>query len=173
VDCVSFLFFLIFSSFLCFFLFCVALLFSFLFFFLISGDVIQFLARNIQQIPFRESTLRQLGLGNRRVVSVSATQTTLDALRVMVENSVSSVVLLDSEEALNGNAISVLSLTDVKYLFNERTFGLLSNCFDFVKRIREQQSFDKGGNIGAPIFAASLDSSFSLAVARLAATRAH
>ncbi|KAJ3195443.1 cell separation during budding [Irineochytrium annulatum] len=131
-----------------------------------------------------DRSLRDLGLVRGRVISVSGSDTVLDALHVMHDNAISSVAIVDSAAAPGSVAspggssprlLGSIGMTDVKEVLSSRGGWrrLYEPAFRFFASVRSRQGIESGGNDRVPSFSVQPSCSLIAAIERMAATRAH
>ncbi|KAJ8659050.1 hypothetical protein O0I10_005088 [Lichtheimia ornata] len=138
-----------------------------------QSTVIEYLYNNRKQFPTIEKllgqTLRHLGLGETDVISANADARVLDALSIMSQYGVSSVVITGA----NGVALGNISMTDIKHVMKGFKKSLLwITCFQFVSMVRTEQGIEDGQD-RLPVFDVRLDTTLGFTIAKMLATRAH
>ncbi|KAI9311256.1 hypothetical protein BX666DRAFT_1868425 [Dichotomocladium elegans] len=138
-----------------------------------QSTVVEYLYNNRKQFPSIEKlfakTLRQLGLGDSDVISANADSRVLDALSLMSQYGVSSVVIVGA----SGVALGNISMTDIKHVMKGYKHNLLwATCFQFVSAVRTEQGIEDGQD-RLPIFDVRLDTNLGFTIAKLLATRSH
>ncbi|ORY60709.1 uncharacterized protein BCR38DRAFT_45207 [Pseudomassariella vexata] len=113
--------------------------------------------------------LRDLGVGSRQIVAVSADSPLADALSLMSNEGLTSVAVLDN----NSNVVGNISTVDVRLLTNATSLPLLQNtCMHFVSVILNERGIDKGKD-SFPVFYVNPYSTLAHTVAKLVATKSH
>ncbi|KAJ3091717.1 cell separation during budding [Quaeritorhiza haematococci] len=138
-----------------------------------QSQAMKFLWNNSKRFPELEpvlsKTLAELGLGNKHVVSVSGDTMVIDALRVMSNNDVSSVPVLNP----NGSIMGSVSMSDIKWIMKTLRFGYLyQSAHAFVSFIDQQQGILDGRD-RFPVFDVYETSTLGYAMQKMVATKAH
>ncbi|KAI8815556.1 uncharacterized protein EV422DRAFT_549255 [Fimicolochytrium jonesii] len=138
-----------------------------------QSTVLQYVYKNIAKFPdvqvFFAKTIKELGLGNKTIVSVDSSTTVLEALKTMVKNDVSSLAILNS----TGSIVANLSMSDIKWVMRSFKFNLLwQTCLHFVSFIDSEQGIMDGRD-KLPVFDVLETSTLGYAVGKMMATRAH
>jgi CBS domain-containing protein len=99
--------------------------------------------------PTGEKSIKELGLIQEKIVSVSPTATVMEALFIMNSDRISSVAIMQGKH-LHGT----ITLTDVKHILAERNGWrkIFDTCATFFKNIRNSQSMDRKGEAVVPNF---------------------
>lgn len=134
-------------------------------------DAVQFVAHHCDLLmPTIACTLSELGLLGRPVITVATDSLVVDALRLMSENAVSSVPVVDAEGAIVGN----ISMTDIKFVFQRQQFvDLWSTCLHMITTILCQTGIENEGRDRVPVFSVHSDSTLLSVVEKIVATRVH
>lgn len=131
-----------------------------------QSAVVKFLHQNLNVAG--DATLRsvkELNLGNKKVLHVLESQTALEAFALMEQKNVNGVAVVNSQNQLTGN----VSSRDVKRFLKSPNFaGLNMPVSTFLKQLRSEQI-----DVRQPVIACFSHSTFSHAVGLFAATRLH
>ncbi|TPX32437.1 hypothetical protein SmJEL517_g04436 [Synchytrium microbalum] len=115
------------------------------------------------------STVKELGLGTQNVLTVGSEVPVIDALKMMVKLSVSSLGIVDK----TGVLLSNLSLADVKWAIQSPSPQFL---YDSVMHFRgqvDQQSGIQDGRDSAPVFDITESTTLGYAMSKVIATKTH
>jgi len=137
-----------------------------------QSDLIKMLNAHQKELgPVLSRSIKDLGLGTALVVSLEWNHSVIEAIQKMQEHNISSVALVDDA----GLLMSVLSMTDIKYVFRAKTLNVLNmSCQDYICSVRRAQSLeDREGKDVYPFFGIQASSPLSHALGRLVATRTH
>ncbi|KAH3683212.1 hypothetical protein WICPIJ_005825 [Wickerhamomyces pijperi] len=119
--------------------------------------------------PLFQSTLAELSIGEKNVVSIQGDEPLINALTKMAVEKVSSIAVVDSHFNLMGN----ISVTDVKHVTKSSQSQLLhKSCLHFISVILNSRGLEDGKD-SFPIFHTYESSSLARTIAKLVATRAH
>ncbi|KAH3675635.1 hypothetical protein WICMUC_002552 [Wickerhamomyces mucosus] len=119
--------------------------------------------------PLFQSTLEELNIGSRNVISIQGDEPLINALSIMSRDKISSIAVVDNHLNLFGN----ISVTDVKHVTKSSQSSLLhKSCFHFVSVILNLRGLEDGQD-SFPIFHVYENSSLVRTVAKLVATRSH
>lgn len=119
--------------------------------------------------PLFQSTLAELSIGEKNVVSIQGDEPLINALTKMAVEKVSSIAIVDSHFNLLGN----ISVTDVKHVTKSSQSQLLhKSCLHFISVILNLRGIEEGKD-SFPIFHTYETSSLARTIAKLVATRAH
>ncbi|KAJ1959945.1 cell separation during budding [Dispira parvispora] len=140
-----------------------------------QSTVNQYLHQNLEKFPqLHQLTLRSLQdlkLAETSVYTVPANSLVLDAMKAMVDLSVTSLAVVDNEE--NAGLLGNISLTDIKYIMKKRRHELLwATCLDLIRHARLEQGLEDGQD-RATVFSVTPSTTLQHCIALLAATRAH
>ncbi|KZS87274.1 hypothetical protein SISNIDRAFT_419820 [Sistotremastrum niveocremeum HHB9708] len=118
-----------------------------------------------------EAAIAQLGLYTNHVVSLPADSVLLDAMKILSEQGLSSVAIVNP---LDGYLLSAVSVTDIgKIVVPSQSKAILTVPLgDFIKQIKEPAGADDGVD-RYPVYAVGLSSSLMFAMQKLVATNAH
>ncbi|KAF2766328.1 hypothetical protein EJ03DRAFT_367541 [Teratosphaeria nubilosa] len=116
-----------------------------------------------------ERSLKDLRLGGKEVLAINGDKPVSDALRLMHEEGITSLPVVDNLKNVIGN----ISHVDVRLLTDTSSIPLLSSsCTHFISVIlSERGMFD--GKDSYPVFYVTHFSTLAHTVAKLCATRAH
>ncbi|KAG5638328.1 hypothetical protein H0H81_000571 [Sphagnurus paluster] len=127
----------------------------------------------LETLPSDATVLSLLELFSRGThrVSTTSTSTVLDAMRLMSEEGVSSVAVIDDE---SGTLISAVSVTDVgKILVPSQSKQILTTPLHlFISHIKESDGSTDGAD-KYPVYSVSPSSPLSYTIQKLLATNAH
>ncbi|KAJ1654492.1 cell separation during budding [Dispira simplex] len=140
-----------------------------------QSTVNQYLHQNLEKFPqlhqLASRSLQELKLAETSVYTVPASSLVLDAMKAMVDLSVTSLAVVDNEE--NAGLLGNISLTDIKYIMKKRQHGLLwRTCLDLIRHARLEQGLEDGRD-RATVFSVTPSTTLQHCIALLAATRAH
>jgi len=134
---------------------------------LTQSAVIDYLAKHIDQLgPSIQKTLKELNFEKKSVISIDHNKRAIDAFRLMAENHISGLAVLDSDKKLMAN-ISARDLRSIQH--DARLFErLYYSVGEFVSHVRQ-------ANYRAihPSICCTFDDTFQKIIMRLAATRIH
>ncbi|KAI0150631.1 hypothetical protein GGR57DRAFT_188955 [Xylariaceae sp. FL1272] len=113
--------------------------------------------------------MHELGVGSQQIIGVNAESPLTDALKLMSEEGLTSVAVVDSGLNVLGN----ISTADVKLLVNAASLPLLHNtCLHFISVILTERGTEAGQD-SFPVFYVNPYSTLSHTVAKLVATHSH
>jgi CBS domain-containing protein len=135
--------------------------------------LVKFLWENGRTFPTVDqlypNSLGDLGIGSRAVLSINADRPLSEALRLMYEEGISSVAVVDNHFNVVGN----ISSTDVKLLTRSSSLPLLHNtCTHFVSVVLSTRGLIDGKD-SFPVFHVNPSSTLAHTVAKLVATKSH
>ncbi|KAJ5384808.1 Major facilitator superfamily domain general substrate transporter [Penicillium concentricum] len=135
--------------------------------------LVKFLWENGRSFPIIEElypkALRELGIGSHEVISINGDKPLSDALHVMNNEGMSSIVVVDSYLNVLGN----ISTADVKLLTRSSSLPLLQNtCTHFISVILSTRGVIEGKD-SFPVFHVNPASTLAHTVAKIVATRSH
>jgi len=134
---------------------------------LTQSAVIDYLAKHVSQLgPSIQKTLKELNFEKKAVISIDHSKPAIDAFRLMVENRISGLAVLDSNKKLMAN-ISARDLRSIQQ--DARLFErLYYSVGEFVSHVRQ-------ANYRAihPSICCTFDDTFQKIIMRLAAARIH
>ncbi|KAK3055938.1 cell separation during budding [Extremus antarcticus] len=114
-------------------------------------------------------TLKELELGTKDVLAINGDRPLSDALRLMHDEGISSLPVLDSHNNVVGN----ISHVDTRLLTDTSAIPLLSSsCIHFISVILSERGVQDGKD-SYPVFHVSPFSTLAHTVAKLCATRSH
>ncbi|KAI9724591.1 MAG: cell separation during budding [Chrysothrix sp. TS-e1954] len=128
-------------------------------------------ARNFPEIDrlYPASLMDLHQVGSKGVVSINGDRPLTDALKLMSDESITSLPVLDNHHNVVGN----ISHVDVKLLIKSTSLPLLkSSCIHFISVILSEQGMNDGKD-SFPVFYVAPHSSLAHSVAKLVATRSH
>mmetsp|Transcript_193 Transcript_193/g.559 ORF Transcript_193/g.559 Transcript_193/m.559 type:complete len:327 (+) Transcript_193:1348-2328(+) len=134
------------------------------------SDVLYYLKDHLDAFP--EKSVEELGLLQKKVVTIPGDRPVLEALEMMVDLKISSVGVVDDD----GDLVTVISLSDCKKIIKEgHTLPLLKvDCREFAAKVRSDAALEKHkGSDTFPYFAVHRDTPLKVAVSKLCAVRAH
>jgi CBS domain-containing protein len=113
--------------------------------------------------------LNELGLTGGSVIVVDENDSVLEALSMMSKHRVSSVAVIENGGRILGN----ISLSDIKHVLRrDRHHLLFSKCSAMVSYVKSEDGLARGMDT-VPVFDVRPDSTLSLCLRKLVATRAH
>ncbi|KAJ5672211.1 hypothetical protein N7507_001338 [Penicillium longicatenatum] len=135
--------------------------------------LVKFLWENGRSFPVIEQlypqALRELRIGSQNVISINGDKPLSEALQVMNNEGVSSLVVVDNHFNVIGN----ISTTDVKLLTRSSSLPLLQNtCIHFISVILSTRGLIEGKD-SFPVFHVNPGSTLAHTVAKIVATRSH
>jgi CBS domain-containing protein len=135
--------------------------------------LVKFLWENGRSFPIIEElypkALRELGVGSHEVISINGDKPLSDALHLMNNEGMSSIVVVDSYLNVLGN----ISTADVKLLTRSSSLPLLQNtCTHFISVILSTRGLIEGKD-SFPVFHVNPGSTLAHTVAKIVATRSH
>ncbi|KAI7214520.1 hypothetical protein KC333_g5974 [Hortaea werneckii] len=114
-------------------------------------------------------SLKDLQLGAKEVVAINGDKPLSDALRLMHDEGITSLPVLDSHSNVVGN----ISHVDVRLLTDTSSIPLLSSsCIHFISVILSERGLADGKD-SFPVFHVAPFSTLAHTVAKLCATRSH
>ncbi|CAK4022823.1 hypothetical protein DOTSEDRAFT_179240 [Lecanosticta acicola] len=114
-------------------------------------------------------TLKELDIGAKDVLAINGDKPLADALRLMHNEGITSLPVLDQ----NRNVVGNISHVDVKLLTDTSAIPLLSaTCIHFISVILSERGVDNGKD-SYPVFYINPYSTLAHTVAKLCATRSH
>ncbi|KAK1753524.1 hypothetical protein QBC47DRAFT_424080 [Echria macrotheca] len=115
------------------------------------------------------SLLRDLQIGTQQIIAINADAPLADALRLMHNEGLTSVAVVDNALNVVGN----ISTADVKLLTNATSLPLLkSSCMHFISIILSERGVERGRD-SFPVFYVNPYSTLAHTVAKLVATNSH
>ncbi|KAI0475009.1 hypothetical protein GGR56DRAFT_644172 [Xylariaceae sp. FL0804] len=113
--------------------------------------------------------MRDLGVGSQQIIAVNADSPLTEALRLMSQEGLTSVAVVD-----NGlNVVGNISTADVKLLTSAASMPLLEDsCMHFVSVILTERGTENGKD-SFPVFCVNPYSTLAHTVAKLVATHSH
>jgi len=134
---------------------------------LTQSAVIDYLAKHVEQLgPSIKKTLKELNFGNKPVISIYHNKPAIEAFKLMAENRISGLAVIDSDKTLMAN-ISARDLRSIQQ--DARLFErLYYPVGEFVSHVRQ-------ANFRAvhPSICCTLDDTFQKIIMRIAAARIH
>ena len=133
------------------------------------------------------STLQELGLGKKDVLAVQGDKAVAEALRIMHDEGVTSLPVLDASQNVVGNISHVdvrvryltivwsvdYILTSSQLLTDTSSIPLLSSpCLAFISHILSERGVAEGKD-SYPVFHVTPSTTLAQTVAKLVATRSH
>lgn len=139
-----------------------------------QSDALALLAKHAMDealAPLMNAPISQLGLCSpREVLTVPEGTAVIDAIKLLCDSGLTSLPVVDRR----GMLLSVVSTTDIKYLFQSDELGLLhQDVHKFATETRRLQQAEMKFKATVPVFGCSPDMALGAVVGRLAATRAH
>jgi CBS domain-containing protein len=134
---------------------------------LTQSAVINYLAKHIDQLgPAVKKTLKELNFAKKPVISIDHSKCAIDAFRLMVDNRISGLAVLDSDKKLMAN----ISARDLRTIQQDTQLfeRLYYSVGEFVSHVRQE-------NYRAvhPSICCTFDDTFQKIIMRLAAARIH
>ncbi|OGE58347.1 hypothetical protein PENARI_c001G03561 [Penicillium arizonense] len=135
--------------------------------------LVKFLWENGRSFPVIEEVysqaLRELRIGSQEVISINGDKPLCEALHIMNNEGVSSIVVVDSHMNVLGN----ISTADVKLLTRSSSLPLLHNtCTHFISVILSTRGLMEGKD-SFPVFHVNPGSTLAHTVAKIVATKSH
>ncbi|OQE30264.1 hypothetical protein PENFLA_c003G00711 [Penicillium flavigenum] len=135
--------------------------------------LVKFLWENGSSFPIIEElypkALRELVIGSHEVISINGDRPLSEALHMMNNEGMSSIVVVDNHFNVLGN----ISTADVKLLTRSSSLPLLQNtCTHFISIILSTRGLMEGKD-SFPVFHVNPGSTLAHTVAKLVATRSH
>lgn len=129
-------------------------------------DVIAYLASNIKNMGAeKKKKLSELNVQPKKLVSVNTTTRTLDAFKLMVQNHITAVPILNED----GTLLSNLSAKDIKEIkLPEMMMWMNKSVLEFVQMVRSKQI-----NVTIPIFSCHLHNTLEEILMKLNVLRVH
>ncbi|KAK4556455.1 cell separation during budding [Recurvomyces mirabilis] len=114
-------------------------------------------------------SLKELELGGKHMLAINGDKPLSDALRLMHDEGITSIPILDSHQNVVGN----ISHVDVRLLTDTSSIPLLSqSCIHFISVILSERGLWDGKD-SYPVFHVTPFSTLAHTVAKLCATRSH
>ncbi|KAF8524264.1 hypothetical protein BU17DRAFT_84861 [Hysterangium stoloniferum] len=138
-------------------------------------DLLEWLVNHAPKIASLVSALEQplsaLGIGSRNVVSCLSTELVLDAMKVMSEQGLSTVAVVDDE---TGNLLSAISVTDIARLVApSQSKDILSIPLGMFVAIIKAPDGSQDGADRYPAFSVTPTATLSHVIQKLLATNSH
>jgi len=134
------------------------------------SDVLYYLKNHLDAVDVADKSVEELGLLNKKVVTIPGDRPVLEAMELMVDLKISSVGVVDED----GDLQTVISLSDCKKIIKEALPLLKVDCREFAAKVRADASLEKHrGSDTFPFFAVHRDTTLKVAVNKLCAVRAH
>ncbi|KAJ5908929.1 hypothetical protein N7495_001611 [Penicillium taxi] len=135
--------------------------------------LVKFLWENGRSFPAIEElypqALRDLKIGSQDVISINGDKLLVEALQVMNNEGITSLVVVDNHFNVIGN----ISTTDVKLLTRTSSIPLLQNtCTHFISVILSTRGLIEGQD-SFPVFHVNPSSTLAHTVAKIVATKSH
>eukprot|EP01114_Cavostelium_apophysatum_P015584 TRINITY_DN4276_c0_g1_i2.p1 TRINITY_DN4276_c0_g1~~TRINITY_DN4276_c0_g1_i2.p1 ORF type:complete len:335 (+),score=93.33 TRINITY_DN4276_c0_g1_i2:89-1006(+) len=128
-------------------------------------DVISWLATNIKDIPNGKKTLKDLNVNLDKVISVETTARTFDALKLLADNKITGVAIVNAD----GSLLSNLSAKDLKEVQPEELLMWMNRtALEYVQMVRSKQI-----NVSFPAFSCHLHTTLEEIVMKLNVLRVH
>ncbi|KAL8794006.1 MAG: hypothetical protein Q9195_003412 [Heterodermia aff. obscurata] len=136
-------------------------------------ELVKFLWENGRSFPnidqLYPQTIKDLGIGTQQLISVNGDKPLKEALKLMNDEGVTSLAVVDNGYNVVGN----ISNVDVKLLTKSSSAPLLENtCIHFITVILSTRGMNDGQD-SFPVFHVSPNSTLAHTVAKLVATKAH
>jgi len=135
---------------------------------LTQSAVLQFLSKNINKLGEFSKSLLATGFGPKKVICVEDSKPTLEAFKLIAENRITGLPVLDGEKKLLAN----ISARDLRVIANDpKMFQYLyMSAGDFVSHIRLSDTSFKTVH---PSISCTLDENFLRIIARMSAAHIH
>jgi len=136
---------------------------------LTQSAVVAFLAKHAAELgPEFSRSLRDMGFEEKKVISISDTTPAIEAFRLMAENRISGLPVLDSD----GKLLANISARDLRVIASDPKMfqHLYLDAGDFVTHIRMADVATKTVH---PSISVTLEESFQRVIAKLAAAHIH
>ncbi|GAD93315.1 CBS domain protein [Paecilomyces variotii No. 5] len=135
--------------------------------------LVKFLWENGRSFPVIDELypqyLKDLRIGSQNVISINGDRPLYEALRLMDQEGINSLAVVDSHFNVVGN----ISAADVKLLTKSSSLPLLHNtCIHFISVILSTRGLDEGKD-SFPVFHVNPISTLAHTVAKMVATRSH
>lgn len=135
--------------------------------------LVKFLWENARSFPVIDQLypqyLKDLQLGSQQVVAISGDKPLSDALKLMNNEGISSIAVVDHHHNVIGN----ISTVDVKLLTKSSSLPLLRDtCAHFISVILSTRGMNEGKD-SFPVFYVNPTSTLAHTVAKLVATESH
>ncbi|KAL8846859.1 MAG: hypothetical protein Q9221_008088 [Calogaya cf. arnoldii] len=135
--------------------------------------LVKFLWENGRNFPIIDAlyskTIKDLGIGSQLTISVNGDKPLKEALRLMNNEGLTSLAVVDNQSNVVGN----ISNVDVKLLTKSSSAPLLDNtCIHFISVILSTRGMNDGKD-SFPVFHINPYSTLAHTVAKLVATKAH
>ncbi|KAL7412689.1 hypothetical protein BDY24DRAFT_392381 [Mrakia frigida] len=116
-------------------------------------------------------TLAQLKLGSHDVVKMADSRTVLDAMRVMSEEGVSSLAVVDE---MTGGLVGAVSVVDIgKFVIPSQTRSILATTLSqFIRQTSAKIGADDGED-HVPVYSVPPLSTLSYTISKILATKSH
>lgn len=119
--------------------------------------------------PLFQTSLSDLGIGPKKVVSINGDRPVIDAFKIMHDDGVSSMAVTDNHNNLLGN----ISIVDVRLITKSSQKHMLRTpCKHFLSIILNERGLHDGQD-SYPVFHVTLGTSVGRTIAKLVATKAH
>ncbi|KAJ9213559.1 hypothetical protein DTO166G4_4809 [Paecilomyces variotii] len=135
--------------------------------------LVKFLWENGRSFPVIDELypqyLKDLIVGSQHVISINGDRPLYEALRLMDQEGINSLAVVDSHSNVVGN----ISAADVKLLTKSTSLPLLHNsCIHFISVILSTRGLNEGKD-SFPVFHVNPTSTLAHTVAKMVATRSH
>lgn len=130
------------------------------------ASIVNFFAIHIQKLgDMRKSTIRELQLGTRPVITVQKQTRTIEAFKLMRESKISGLGVVDATGILIGN----LSARDLKHIDSTNIYSsMYMNASNFVQRVRSNVI-----DAVHPAISCTSDTDLEFVIGRLRANHIH
>ncbi|KAE8556550.1 hypothetical protein EYB25_001251 [Talaromyces marneffei] len=138
-----------------------------------QSRLVKFLWENGRSFPIIDQLypqhLKDLRLGSQQVISINGDKPLYHALRLMNDEGISSLAIVDNHSNVVGN----ISTVDVKLLTKSTALPLLHNtCIHFISVILSTRGLVEGKD-SFPVFYVTPTSTLAHTVAKMVATKSH
>jgi CBS domain-containing protein len=121
-----------------------------------------------------ETSVSELDIIDTEIISVSPSDSVLNAMTKMHRHKISSVAIIKQGPRQENVVIGLISISDIKDIVCINGWHYLRmTSFDFFQHVRHEQAFDNGGDIKMPIFTCYSSSLLNTVIGKMIATRTH
>ena len=98
----------------------------------------------------------------------------IDALKFMSDNQITSVAVLDSSSNSAASMIGIISMTDVRMIFQRNQYmDLFMSCAQWISAVLSQAGLENGGRDRCPVFWVRESAQLGELVQKVLVTRVH
>jgi len=138
-----------------------------------QSDAINYFYQELKKPELKdlaEKSIGDLKIIHEGVVSLDENSSVLEGLKLMHNNGLSSIALIDKKGCVTGN----FSISDIKYLLHLDQLNLLhSTCAAFIQDVRLKKDKEGGYKTVLPVFIISHTDTLEHVVGKLVATQVH